>query len=68
MESVRDWFFEMVQNYLLDHFLRYARASRAVVGIVHAVLSVDALFVIRLILNKYGVGYLIKWVWWLSLL
>jgi len=68
MRSMRDWFFDKLQNYLLDRFLKYARASRAVVGIVHTVLSVDSMFVIRLILNKYGVGYLMKWVWWLSLL
>jgi len=65
---MRDWFFDKLQNYLLDRFLKYARASRAVVGIVHTVLSVDAMFIIRLIMNKYGVGYLMKWIWWLSLL
>lgn len=68
MRSMRDWFFDKLQNYLLDRFLKYARASRAVVGIVHTVLSVDAMFIIRLIMNKYGVGYLMKWIWWLSLL
>jgi hypothetical protein len=68
MRSLRDWFYEKLQDYLLDRFLKYARASRAVVVGIHTVLSVDAMFVIRLVLNKYGVGYLMKWIWWLSLL
>lgn len=43
-------------------------ASRAVVLAVNTIISVDAMFFVRMVLSKYGVGYLLKWIWWISLL
>ena len=42
--------------------------SRSHVIISTAIMNLDAFYFINLILNHYGVGHLVKMLWWITLL
>lgn len=68
MTTARDYILEKIQDYLVNKFLKTINASRAVILAVNTIISIDGLFILKLLLNKYGLSFLFKWFWWFSLL
>jgi len=60
--------FDYVCDYLRDEFLKKTGIPRRIIALVSTIANIDGLFVINLILEKYGYAYLLKWIWWLSIL
>jgi hypothetical protein len=65
---MKDWLIDKAQNWLLDEFLKRSRISKTTASIVLSLASLDIMFVIRTILTKYGLGYLMNYVVLLSML
>ena len=65
---MKDWLIDKIQGWLMEEFMRRSRVPKMVANIVLTLASVDVMFVIRTILTKYGVGYLLSYIFWLSLL
>lgn len=42
--------------------------SKKIIATISTIANMDAYTVISMILQKYGYGYLLKWVFWLSLI
>jgi hypothetical protein len=55
-------------DYLVGKFLKTVNASRALVSAIMTIMSLDAMMVIRLLLGHYGLGYVLKWIWWIGFL
>jgi hypothetical protein len=68
IQYVRDWLIDKIQDWLLHEFLRRTRASKLTASIVLSLASFDAMFVIKAILSKYGLNYLLKYVFLLTML
>jgi hypothetical protein len=51
-----------MQDWLVDKFLKEIKASKRSAYLVTSLLSLDASFIIKLILNKYGLGYLFNYI------
>jgi hypothetical protein len=64
IDSVIDYVFD----FLRDEFLKKAGIPRRIIALVSTIANIDGFFVINLILEKYGYAYLLKWIWWLSLI
>jgi len=64
INSVRDF----ILDYLRDEFLRRVGVNRSQLVVTTAVMNLDAFYFINLILNHYGVGHLVKMLWWITLL
>jgi hypothetical protein len=52
----------------MEEFMRRSRVPKMAANIVLTLSSVDAMFIIRTILTKYGMGYLLSYIFWLSVL
>lgn len=57
-----------MQDWLLDEFIKRARLSKTAASIVLSLVSFDVMFIIRTILSTYGLNYLLKYVFLLSML
>jgi len=65
---VKDWLRDNIQGWLIEEFMKQSRTPKLIAYMVRTVASIDAMFIIRTILSKYGMGYLMSYVFWLSLL
>lgn len=68
IQSGVDWVCDRIWDYLVGKFLKTINASRAVVSAITTIMSLDAMMVIRLLLSHYGLGYILKWIWWIGFL
>lgn len=57
-----------IQDYLVNKFLKSIKASRSMVLIVNAALSLDAAYVLRILLAKYGFAKFANVVFWISMI
>ncbi len=64
MNSAIDYVFDLLRN----EFLKKINMSKNIIATISTIVNMDAYTVIGLILQKYGYGYLLKWVFWLSLI
>jgi len=64
MNSAIDYVFDFLRN----EFLKKINMSKNIIATISTIVNMDAYTVIGLILQKYGYGYLLKWVFWLSLI
>jgi len=64
INSAIDYIFELLRN----EFLKKINVSKNIITIITTIVNMDIYTVIGLILQKYGYGYLLKWVFWLSLI
>jgi hypothetical protein len=65
---VKEWLRDNIQSWLIEEFMKQSRMPKLVSYMMRTVMSIDAMFVIRAILTKYGVAYLMSYVFWLSML
>ena len=65
---MKDWLRDNIQSLLIEEFMKQSRTPKLLAYMVRTLMSIDAMFVIRTILTKYGVGYLMSYIFWLSLL
>lgn len=68
IETGIDWTIGKIQDYLVRRFLQTMNASRAIVSAITTIMSLDAMMVIRILLSHYGLGYVLKWIWWIGFL
>jgi hypothetical protein len=64
----RDWIVEQIQNWLIDEFLKKTRTSNLTAHLVLSLVSFDLVGIIKIILTKYGLEYLIKYIVLISML
>jgi len=64
MNSAIDYVFDFLRN----EFLKKINMSKNIIATISTIVNMDSYTVIGLILQKYGYGYLLKWVFWLSLI
>lgn len=60
--------YEYIQNYLVNQFLDVMKASRKVVVAVNTLMSLDALYIVRLFLSHYGLAKFVNYVFWIGIL
>ena len=58
---------EYVQNYLVNRFLDAIKASRKVIVVVNTLMSLDALYIVRMFLSHYGLAKFINYVFWIGI-
>jgi hypothetical protein len=63
-----DNFKDYVMQYLVDNFMRKIGVPLRIIAAVDVVMNLSAVTIIQAILRRYGLAYLAKWVFWLSLL
>jgi hypothetical protein len=68
LQQIQDWLRDKIQDWLLDKFLEKTRASKMAATLVRTLVSFDGMFIIKLILSKYGLGYLMNYVLLLSMM
>lgn len=62
IQYIKDYVRDKIQDWLVDKFLKEIKASKRSAYLVTSLLSLDASFIIKLILNKYGLGYLFNYI------
>jgi len=62
IQYIKDYVREKIQDWLVDKFLKEIKASKRSAYLITSLLSLDASFIIKLILNKYGLGYLFNYI------
>lgn len=63
-----DNFKDFVMQYIVDSFLKRLGTPLKIIAVVDFVMNLSAYTVVELILNKYGLGYLVKYAFLISLL
>lgn len=61
------WFEDYVKNYLVNKFLDLAKAPRKIAVVANAILTIDALAIVRIILAKYGMTQFLNYLFWVGL-
>jgi hypothetical protein len=56
-----------VKKYLVNKFLDLAKAPRKIVVVANAILTMDALAIVRIILGKYGMTQFLNYLFWIGL-
>jgi len=59
---------DYVMQYLVDLFMRKTKMPVSVVVLVDTIMNVSVFTIVEIILKQYGFLYLLKYVFWLSLL
>jgi hypothetical protein len=65
---VKDWFRDKIEGWLLDEFISRTGLRKWLPQVVLTLASIDAMYIIKAILTKYGVNYLMKYILLLSVL
>jgi hypothetical protein len=68
IEAIKEKVISRIQDYLVNQFLKKMKASRLVVIAVNAIMSFDAMYVLRGILAYYGMTKFLKALFWLSMI
>jgi hypothetical protein len=55
-----------MQDYLVNSFLKSARATGGLIFVVNTMMSIDLLFVVRTILTYYGLGNYLTVMFWMA--
>ena len=67
IQYLKDSLNSYVENYLVNQFLDVMKASRKVVIVVNTLMSMDALYIIRMFLSHYGLSKFISYVFWIGM-
>jgi hypothetical protein len=67
IQYLKDSACEYVENYLVNHFLDVMKASRKVILAVNTLMSLDALYLVRLFLTHYGLAKFVNYVFWIGI-
>ena len=65
---MKDWFRDKIEGWLLDEFINKTGLRKLLPQVVLTLASLDAMYFIRIILSKYGLNYLLKYILLLSML
>jgi hypothetical protein len=68
IQQIKDYIREKIQDWLIEQFLNQTRTTKLAANMVLTLASLDLIGVIKIILTRYGLGYLIKYVVLISML
>ena len=68
LQYLKERAYEYIQNYLVNQFLDVMKASRKVVVAINTLMSLDALYIVRLFLSHYGLAKFVNYVFWIGIL
>jgi len=62
IQYIKDWFRDKIEGWLLDEFISKTGLRKLLPQVVLTLASLDAMYFIRIILSKYGLNYLLKYI------
>jgi hypothetical protein len=62
IQYLKGWFREKIEGWLLDEFINKTGLRKLLPQVVLTLASLDAMYFIRIILSKYGLNYLLKYI------